>query len=145
LIWIWYEISSGWIKDVLGQYSEAGILKVELSRLNSMVLSDVRSWLKGSEIDYKKVCRVRKEHQERDLMLAEILTALALSRKSIWAVCNKEADTSSPLEIYSTLELNNRIIFSMTGSITSSQRATASGSSVLLILSITCSTSLDRI
>ncbi|HEY9159765.1 MAG TPA: NUDIX hydrolase [Desulfomonilia bacterium] len=105
------EISSGWIKDVLDSIPGAGILKVELSRLNSMVLSDVRSWLKGSEVDYKKYVEFGKNIRKETFMLAEILTALALSRKSIWLSVIKKRILSSPLEIYSTLELNNRIIF----------------------------------
>jgi hypothetical protein len=49
----------------------------------------------------------------RDLSipLPEILNALALSRKNIWVHVIKQRILSSPVEIYSTLELNNRIIF----------------------------------
>jgi 8-oxo-dGTP diphosphatase len=105
------EISCGWIKDVLDSIPEAASLKDKLCGLNSMVLSDVRSWLKGSEIDYKKYIEFGKDVGKVPFMLAEILTALALSRKSIWLSVIKKRILSSPLEIYSTLELNNRIIF----------------------------------
>jgi 8-oxo-dGTP diphosphatase len=45
------------------------------------------------------------------LALPDILNAMALSRKSIWMHVIRQKILSSPLEIYSTLELNNRIIF----------------------------------
>jgi ADP-ribose pyrophosphatase YjhB (NUDIX family) len=105
------EISCGWIKDVLESIPETRSMRDELVRLNGMVLSDVRSWLKGSEIDYKKYIEFGKDIRKETFMLAEILTALALSRKSIWLCVIKKRILSSPLEIYSTLELNNRIIF----------------------------------
>jgi len=36
---------------------------------------------------------------------------MALSRKSIWSHVMQKKILSSPLEIYTTLEFNNRIIF----------------------------------
>ena len=43
--------------------------------------------------------------------LPDMLIALALSRRSIWMHVIKKKILASPLEIYATLELNNRIIF----------------------------------
>lgn len=49
--------------------------------------------------------------KQQGLPLPDILNALALSRKSIWTHVIRQKILSSPLQIYSTLELNNRIIF----------------------------------
>ncbi len=105
------EISRGWIKDVLDSIPETESIRDELAELNKSILCDVRSWLKGKEIDYKKYIEFGKNIGGKTALLAEILTALALSRKSIWLSVIKKRILSSPLEIYSTLELNNRIIF----------------------------------
>ena len=105
------EITTGWIEGVLDSIPEIRNLRNALIKLNNMVLCDVRSWLKGSEIDYKKYIEFGKDIRGKNQLLAEILTALALSRKSIWLFVIKKRILSSPLEIYSTLELNNRIIF----------------------------------
>ena len=54
---------------------------------------------------------IGRELKKSALPLPELMTAMALSRKSIWKhVINKKI-FASPLEIYTTLELNNRIIF----------------------------------
>jgi 8-oxo-dGTP diphosphatase len=105
------EISREWIKNVLDNLPEMKGLRDALIKLNNMVLCDVRSWLKGGEINYKKYIEFGKDIKKETPLLPEILTALALSRKSIWLFVIKKRILSSPLEIYSTLELNNRIIF----------------------------------
>jgi 8-oxo-dGTP diphosphatase len=105
------EISREWIKKVLDNMPEMKGLRDALIKLNNMVLCDVRSWLKGGEINYKKYIEFGKDIKKEAALLPEILTALALSRKSIWLFVIRKRILSSPLEIYSTLELNNRIIF----------------------------------
>jgi 8-oxo-dGTP diphosphatase len=105
------KISGEWIKDVLDNIPAVHGMKNELMKMNSMALCDVRLWLKGGEINYKKYIEFGKGLQKEAPLLPEILTALALSRKSIWIFVIKKRILSSPLEIYSTLELNNRIIF----------------------------------
>jgi 8-oxo-dGTP diphosphatase len=105
------EISREWIKNVLDNMPEMKGLKDSLIELNKMALSDVRSWLKGGEINYKKYIEFGSVIKNKAALLTEILTALALSRKSIWLYVIRKRILSSPLEIYSTLELNNRIIF----------------------------------
>jgi 8-oxo-dGTP diphosphatase len=105
------EISREWIKKVLDNMPEMKGLRDALIKLNNMALCDVRSWLKGGEINYKKYIEFGKDIKKEAALLPEILTALALSRKSIWLFVIRKRILSSPLEIYSTLELNNRIIF----------------------------------
>ena len=58
--------------------------------------------------DFIKTGRELKDIQ---LPLPELITAMALSRKSIWTHVMMKKILASPLEIYTTLELNNRIIF----------------------------------
>jgi len=105
------EISREWIKNVLDNMPEMKGLRDALIKLNNMALCDVRSWLKGGEVTYKKYIEFGKDIKIKAELLPEILTALALSRKSIWLFVIRKRILSSPLEIYSTLELNNRIIF----------------------------------
>jgi 8-oxo-dGTP diphosphatase len=105
------EISREWIKNVLDNMPEMKGLRDFLVKLNNMVLCDVRSWLKGGEINYKKYIEFGSVIKKEAAQLPEILTTLALSRKSIWLFVIRKRILYSPLEIYSTLELNNRIIF----------------------------------
>ncbi len=104
-------ISREWINKVMDNMPEMKRLREVLIKLNNMALCDVRSWLKGGEINYRKYIEFGKDIKRETELLPEILTALALSRKSIWLFVIKKRILSSPLEIYSTLELNNRIIF----------------------------------
>ena len=52
-----------------------------------------------------------KDLRRLGIPLPDILNAMALSRKHIWMHVVKKKILSSPLEIYITLEFNNRIIF----------------------------------
>ena len=49
--------------------------------------------------------------RERSIPLPSILSVMALSRKAIWTQVMKRRILGSPIQIYTTLELNNRIIF----------------------------------
>lgn len=49
--------------------------------------------------------------RDRNVSLPSVLTVMALSRKAIWTQVMKRRILGSPLQIYTTLELNNRIIF----------------------------------
>jgi len=48
---------------------------------------------------------------DRNVSLPSVLTVMALSCKAIWTQVMKPRILGSPLQIYTTLELNNRIIF----------------------------------
>ena len=84
-----------------------------LIEVNRKVLKGVRDGLHGKKdaLDFIRFKDLGRDLNRRGLPLPEILNALALSRKHIWLHVVKKKMLSSPLEIYITLELNNRIIF----------------------------------
>lgn len=106
-------ITRDWIDEInLGIPSLAGHADV-LAPLNLRVLDCVREGLEQKS-DGFEVCGFAEDGRTlraMGLSLPDILNAMALSRKSIWMHVIRQKILSSPLEIYSTLELNNRIIF----------------------------------
>lgn len=81
--------------------------------VNKKILKGVRDGLRGKKdsLDFIKFKDIGKDLRRLGIPLPDILNALALSRKHIWMHVVKKKILSSPLEIYITLELNNRIIF----------------------------------
>lgn len=81
--------------------------------INRRVLEGVKDGLqqRKQSLDSGDFTNVGRDLRRLGIPLPDILNALALSRKSIWMHVIKQRILSSPLEIYSTLELNNRIIF----------------------------------
>jgi 8-oxo-dGTP diphosphatase len=81
--------------------------------INEKMLSAVQNHLQG--MDIKPVLfdfiDTGQELKKQRLPLPELITALALSRKLIWELVIDHSILASPLEIYTALELNNRIIF----------------------------------
>ena len=61
--------------------------------------------------NYSDFIEIGAELKREQVPLPELITAMALSRKMIWTHVIKKNILASPLEIYTTLELNNRIIF----------------------------------
>ncbi|MCD6571460.1 MAG: NUDIX hydrolase [Deltaproteobacteria bacterium] len=104
-------ISGMWAKGI-----KTGIPNLE-SHLNTLVgvnkgiLKGVQVWLghrqKVCFEDFIDTGRLLKELQ---IPLPDVLNAMALSRKAIWVHVLRKKILGSPLEIYTTLELNNRII-----------------------------------
>ncbi len=84
-----------------------------LARMNDRVLRSVQVWLgKGDENpDFQKFVDFGRALADAGVPLPDMLTAMALSRKSIWVHVTGKNILNSPLEIYAALELNNRIIF----------------------------------
>ncbi len=85
----------------------------ELEKLNLNVLRGVQYWLKrGTDtLGVEEFVEAGHTLMELGIPLPETITAMALSRKSLWVHSVRERIFSTPLEIYQTLELNNRIIF----------------------------------
>lgn len=81
--------------------------------IHTATLRSVQYWLQGdiSTSLFKQFSSAGKALKDHDVPLEEVLTALALSRKSIWQHVIRRRILASPLEIYTSLELNNRIIF----------------------------------
>ncbi len=82
-------------------------------RFNKAVLKGVRNALRGrkNSLDFIRFTDTGKDFRRLGIPLPDILNVMALSRKHIWMHVVKKKFLSSPLEIYSTVELNNRIIF----------------------------------
>jgi 8-oxo-dGTP diphosphatase len=107
------EITREWSNDVrTGIPGVARHLDV-LMHVNKKVLKGVREGLRGRKdsLDFVKFKDTGKDLRQLDIPLPDILNAMALSRKHIWMHVIRKKVLSSPLEIYITLELNNRIIF----------------------------------
>jgi 8-oxo-dGTP diphosphatase len=107
------EITRSWIEEIgTGIPSIAGFMNA-LMPINLRVLESVRDGLeqKRDIFDAGKFAEDGRNLRCLGIALPDILNALALSRKSIWMHVIRQKILSSPLEIYSTLELNNRIIF----------------------------------
>ncbi len=81
--------------------------------VNGKILWFLQRHLQGNDAagDYNEFIEIGAELQRAELPLPELITAMALSRKMIWTHVIKKKILASPLEIYTTLELNNRIIF----------------------------------
>ena len=107
------EITKSWADEVKASIPVLdGHMKM-LSDINKVVLQAIKEGLEKEKkaFEAKQFMEAGLKMRELDIQLPEILNALALSRKNIWVHVIKQRILSSPLEIYSTLELNNRIIF----------------------------------
>ncbi len=84
-----------------------------LVTVNGKILWSLQRHLQGNPAagDYSEFIEIGAELKRALLPLPELITAMALSRKMIWTHVIKKKILASPLEIYTTLELNNRIIF----------------------------------
>ena len=72
----------------------------------------MQRWLSGEVAsDFSGFLATGQQLKNAGVPLPDMVIALALSRRSIWLHVVKKKILSSPLEIYATLELNNRIIF----------------------------------
>jgi ADP-ribose pyrophosphatase YjhB (NUDIX family) len=105
-------ISSAWADEV-----RVGIpaLKPHLHTLVDIhkdILKDIQVWLgsHGARVRFEKLIDVGKDMKEQNIPLPDVFTAMALGRKAIWVHVIKKNILGSPLGIYTTLELNNRII-----------------------------------
>lgn len=105
------EITADWLRD-LGRISPGLIPHLEqLLALNGEILECLQAWLKGEGgLDVERLIATGSRFREQGVPLPEMVIALALSRRSIWLHVVRKKILASPLEIYATLELNNRII-----------------------------------
>jgi 8-oxo-dGTP diphosphatase len=108
-------------KDILKKWSYEISVKMPvvkeyvdiLIHVNGKILWALQNHLRGmvGANDYSEFIAVGRELKQAKIPLPELITALALSRKSIWMHVIRKKILASPLEIYTTLELNNRIIY----------------------------------
>ncbi len=107
------EITKSWADEVKASIPLLDRHMKMLRGINKVVLQAIKEGLEKEKktFEAKRFMEAGLKMRELDIPLPEILNALALSRKNIWVHVINQRILSSPLEIYSTLELNNRIIF----------------------------------
>ncbi|MCK9273992.1 MAG: NUDIX domain-containing protein [Syntrophales bacterium] len=107
------EISRQWMEDVREIVPDIMSHLNLMAQVHGRALREVQNLLrgKGSAFDYAYFLETGKRFRNLDVPLPCILNAMALSRKSIWTQITKRRILGSPIRIYTTLELNNRIIF----------------------------------
>lgn len=107
------EITRDWSEDIRNGIPSIFRYLDVLTEVNTQVLKRVQKGLIGSKgsQEFTRFEDTGKELRRLGIALPDILNAMALSRKHIWMHVIKKKILSSPLEIYITLELNNRIIF----------------------------------
>lgn len=107
------DISRKWSLEVAAKVPQLKEYMDILTHINGKILWALQSNLQGSVLtgDFSDFIEIGMELKTAGIPLPELITAMALSRKTIWTHVIKKRILASPLEIYTTLELNNRIIF----------------------------------
>lgn len=107
------EILRRWLEDVETLLPHLAPQREKLTALNSSILDTVQTCLRGNDetCDFRSYAKTGLKLKESGIALPDLLTIAALSRKTIWMHVVKRRLLKSPLEIYTALELNNRIIF----------------------------------
>ncbi|MDO9514467.1 MAG: NUDIX hydrolase [Syntrophales bacterium] len=107
------EIAGHWMKDVKRIVPDIALQMKLISKIHARALAEVKNLLrgKGDTFDTAWFLKAGLQLRDHDVSLPSVLGAMALSRKAIWAQVMKRRILGSPLQIYTTLELNNRIIF----------------------------------
>jgi len=107
------KISEDWLEDIKKAVPGAVPHLEVLVTLNKNILRGIQFWLsrgKGT-LGIEEFIESGENLGKLGVKLTDIQTALALSRKALWKHLVKERIIFSPLEMYTTLEMNNRIIF----------------------------------
>ncbi len=107
------DITREWAQEVRSGIPALSVHMDFLTDVNRKVLKSVRNGLqgRGDQLDYLRFKDTGKDIRRLGISFPDVLNAMALSRKRIWLHAVQKKILSSPLEIYITLELNNRIIF----------------------------------
>ena len=107
------EIMQHWRDDVKRTVPDVGPQMRLISRIHLRVLAEVKNFLRGRGelFDPGYFMKAGMNLRKKGVSLPSVLSAMALSRKAIWTQVMKRRIFGSPIQIYTTLELNNRIIF----------------------------------
>jgi len=107
------EIEEHWRGDVSRVVPDMSTHMALLLKVHTRALAEVKNLLqgKGKPFDLRYFVNAGMTLRNRNVSLPSVLTVMALSRKAIWTQVMKRRILGSPLQIYTTLELNNRIIF----------------------------------
>jgi hypothetical protein len=107
------EISRKWSYEVSVKVPHLAEHMDILMHINGKILWTLQRQLQGTieTSDYSEYTEIGRELNKSKIPLPELIIALALSRKTIWTHIMRKKILGSTVEIYTTLELNNRIIF----------------------------------
>lgn len=107
------EITQAWSSETLIKVPRLKEFFYDIVGVHEKVLARLQNHLQGpvQSNDVSEFEELGRELKKAGVPLPDLLIALALSRKSIWMHVIRKKILASPLEIYATLELNNRIIF----------------------------------
>lgn len=105
-------LNDNWIKEVNISLSSLSPNISILSSINHSILKCIKECLVYNRgISAEKFYAVGNSIKKLSIPLHDFFNALALSRKSIWLRILQKNIRYSPVEIFSILELNNRIVF----------------------------------
>ncbi|MGQ9844515.1 MAG: NUDIX domain-containing protein, partial [Spirochaetota bacterium] len=101
--------NSRW-KNEIAKYNDTDY-SILLS-IHQKALQTIKLWLTGKSVwkNFKEFRTIGMQLKKDRVPLKDILNSIALSRKSIWVQVIEKNILHSPLEIYTALEINNRII-----------------------------------
>lgn len=107
------EIASQWMEDVKAIIPDIASHVKLMSEVHTRALREVQNLLRGRRgaFDHNYFIEAGIRLSNHDVPMPSVLNVMALSRKAIWTQVMKRKILGSPLQIYTTLEMNNRIIF----------------------------------
>jgi len=107
------EISGLWLQEITSTMKELVNHTEGLRRLQQNIFKSILFWLnrKSDTLGLEEFIENGIALAGDQLPLPLLLQAMALSRKAIWMQVVRKQILSSVLDIYATLEINNRIIY----------------------------------
>ena len=106
-------ISAKWNSDLIKGFPNLVPHLIVLTDLHRNSLKGIQFWLKrGSDtLGVEEFIETGMLLKQKNIPLPDVISVMALSRKALWTHIMAQDILSSPLEIYTALEINNRIIF----------------------------------
>ncbi len=107
------DLVESWVREVRNELPDLIPLLSYLTDVHRNSLRGIQYWLtrRKDTLGVEEFIQTGKELKKRGISLPDVLTAMALSRKSLWMQLVKEKILLTPINIYTTLEINNLIIF----------------------------------
>lgn len=106
-------ISTKWKSDLIKGFPGLEPHIAVLSDLHRNSLKGIQFWLKRGidTLGVEEFIEAGLILKKKNIPLPDILSVMALSRKALWTYIMSQGILTSPLEVYTALEINNRIIF----------------------------------
>lgn len=107
------EITKLWMEDMNKGFVKTDRQRELFQEIHRETLCEVGKLFRNTDGVFDSFFFFNAGHElmESGVPMPVMLTATALSRKAIWTYAMRRRVAPSPLELYATLELNNRIIF----------------------------------